>query len=118
MISPSLMVLFVLRYPGGAVKSLEDVTLSNLSPDQKNYSPLAQYGLTKLCNIAFSNAMNQRKVLHKVFSNSLHPGSIMYTSLSRNWWGYRLLFTLLRPFTKTMVSVSVIHVYTSCDKYV
>lgn len=80
--------------------------MEKLSPSRDNYNALVQYGTTKLLNIAFSNAINRRKVLNKVRSNSLHPGNLIPTSLSQNWWGYRLLFSLLRPFTKSLVSIS------------
>lgn len=90
------------RYQG--IKSVEEVTLEKLSPTADTYSGLAQYGTTKLLNIALSNALNQRLARYKVFSNSLHPGNMISTSISRSWWGYRLLFKLVQPFTKSVVS--------------
>ena len=35
---------------------------------------------------------------------AVHPGNAVSTGLARHWWGYRLLYTLARPFTKTLVS--------------
>ncbi|KOB74402.1 WW domain-containing oxidoreductase [Operophtera brumata] len=36
--------------------------------------------------------------------NSLHPGNMVYTNLSKSWWLFRLAFLLVRPFTKSMES--------------
>lgn len=33
---------------------------------------------------------------------SLHPGNMVSSRLARNWWLYRLLFALARPFTKSL----------------
>lgn len=64
------------------------------------------YNRSKLCNILFSNELNRRLSPHGVTSNSVHPGNMIYSSIHRNWWVYTLLFTLARPFTKSMVSES------------
>lgn len=36
--------------------------------------------------------------------NALHPGNMVSSSLSRNWWFYRLIFAIVRPFTKSLVT--------------
>lgn len=36
---------------------------------------------------------------------SLHPGNLVSSDLSRHWWVYRWFFTLVRPFTKSLVSL-------------
>lgn len=40
-----------------------------------------------------------------VFCNAVHPGNMMSTSLTRNWWLWKVIFTLVRPFTKSKVSI-------------
>lgn len=80
------------------------ISLDKLSPSQHQFWPATQYNRTKLCNILFSNELNRRLRSRGVTSNSLHPGNMMYTSLPNSWWFYKLLFFLVRPFTKTMVS--------------
>lgn len=35
---------------------------------------------------------------------SVHPGNMVSSQLSRNYWFYRLLFAIVRPFTKSLVS--------------
>uniref|UniRef100_G1N4H0 Uncharacterized protein n=1 Tax=Meleagris gallopavo TaxID=9103 RepID=G1N4H0_MELGA len=65
------------------------------------------YNRSKLCNILFSNELNRRLSPHGVTSNSVHPGNMIYSSIHRNWWVYTLLFTLARPFTKSMHKAKV-----------
>ncbi|NXF20244.1 WWOX oxidoreductase, partial [Rhodinocichla rosea] len=75
---------------------------SLLSPSKKEYWAMLAYNRSKLCNILFSNELNRRLSPHGVTSNSVHPGNMMYSSIHRSWWLYTLLFTLARPFTKSM----------------
>ncbi|XP_069758189.1 WW domain-containing oxidoreductase isoform X5 [Narcine bancroftii] len=74
-----------------------------LSPAKKDYWAMLAYNRSKHCNILFSNELNRRLSPHGVTSNALHPGNMMYSSLHRSWWLYTLLFSLARPFTKSMV---------------
>lgn len=78
--------------------------LSRLSPSKNDYWAMLAYNRSKLCNILFSNELHRRLSPRGVTSNAVHPGNMMYSSLHRNWWVYTLLFTLARPFTKSMVS--------------
>lgn len=39
----------------------------------------------------------------------LHPGNMVSSSLARNWWFYRLIFAIVRPFTKSLVSSTMQH---------
>ncbi|XP_072728490.1 WW domain-containing oxidoreductase isoform X5 [Ciconia boyciana] len=79
---------------------------SLLSPSKKEYWAMLAYNRSKLCNILFSNELNRRLSPHGVTSNSVHPGNMIYSSIHRNWWVYTLLFTLARPFTKSMIWTS------------
>ncbi|RUS82634.1 hypothetical protein EGW08_009587 [Elysia chlorotica] len=60
------------------------------------------YNNSKLCNVLFANELNNRLLPHGVVANSLHPGNMMSSGMPRHWWIYRLLFALVRPFTKSM----------------
>ncbi|XP_048402228.1 WW domain-containing oxidoreductase isoform X2 [Stegostoma tigrinum] len=87
--------------------------LSRLSPAKKDYWAMLAYNRSKLCNILFSNELNRRLSPRGVTSNALHPGNMMYTSIHRSWWLYTLLFTLARPFTKSMQQGAATTVYCS-----
>ncbi|XP_028665651.1 WW domain-containing oxidoreductase isoform X2 [Erpetoichthys calabaricus] len=78
------------------------IDLNLLSPPKKEYWSMLAYNRSKLCNILFSNELNRRLSQYGVTSNALHPGNMMYTSLHRSWWVLTFLFTLARPFTKSM----------------
>uniref|UniRef100_A0A182Q360 Uncharacterized protein n=1 Tax=Anopheles farauti TaxID=69004 RepID=A0A182Q360_9DIPT len=41
----------------------------------------------------------------------MHPGNMVSSALSRNWWFYRLLFGLVRPFTKSLQQAASTTVY-------
>ncbi|MED6289343.1 hypothetical protein CHARACLAT_001841 [Characodon lateralis] len=79
------------------------VDLALLSPPKKEYWSMLAYNRAKLCNILFSNELHRRLSPHGVTSNALHPGNMMYTSIHKSWWLMTFLFTLARPFTKSMV---------------
>ncbi|XP_032342709.1 WW domain-containing oxidoreductase isoform X3 [Camelus ferus] len=75
---------------------------SRLSPSKNDYWAMLAYNRSKLCNILFSNELHRRLSPRGVTSNAVHPGNVMYSSIHRSWWVYTLLFTLARPFTKSM----------------
>ncbi|XP_048648553.1 WW domain-containing oxidoreductase isoform X3 [Marmota marmota marmota] len=75
---------------------------SRLSLSQGEYWAMLAYNRSKLCNILFSNELHRRLSPRGVTSNAVHPGNMMYSSIHRHWWVYTLLFTLARPFTKSM----------------
>uniref|UniRef100_A0A4X2JVD2 WW domain containing oxidoreductase n=1 Tax=Vombatus ursinus TaxID=29139 RepID=A0A4X2JVD2_VOMUR len=87
--------------------------LSLLSPSKEEYWAMLAYNHSKLCNILFSNELHCRLSPHGVTSNAVHPGNMIYSSIHHNWWVYTLLFTLARPFTKSMVSDQLVLYYTS-----
>ena len=81
-----------------------NMSMEKLSPADVNYRAIVAYNQSKLCNILFSNELNRRLYPYKVFCNSIHPGNVISTKLSRHWWFWRLLFALVRPFAKSKVS--------------
>ncbi|XP_076449544.1 WW domain-containing oxidoreductase-like [Babylonia areolata] len=87
------------------------VTMDTLSPPRQKYSHLRAYNLSKLCNVLFAARLSSRLQTQGVTALSLHPGNMMSTSIARHWWLYRLLFTLVRPFTKSMQQGAATTVY-------
>lgn len=85
--------------------SNDNISKDYLSPqDSRQFTPMIAYNDTKLCNVLFALELNKRLSKDKVFCNSLHPGNMMSTGIAKNWWFYRLMFLLVRPFTKSPVS--------------
>ena len=87
----------------------ETVNMETLSPTRDRYNDMRAYNHSKLCNILFARTLAARLNQQGVTILSLHPGNMMSTSLSRHWWLYRLLFAVVRPFTKSMVSLATVY---------
>eukprot|EP00066_Takifugu_rubripes_P015959 XP_011605225.1 PREDICTED: WW domain-containing oxidoreductase isoform X5 [Takifugu rubripes] len=87
------------------------VDLDLLSPAKQRYWSMLAYNRAKLCNILFSNELHRRLSPYGVTSNAVHPGNMMYTSIHRSWWLMTFLFTLARPFTKSMQQGAATTVY-------
>ncbi|XP_055000978.1 WW domain-containing oxidoreductase isoform X3 [Sorex araneus] len=85
--------------------------LGLLSPAQGDYWAMLAYNRSKLCNILFSNELHRRLAPRGVTCNAVHPGNMMYSAIHRGWWLYTLLFTLARPFTKSMQQGAATTVY-------
>ena len=47
--------------------------------------------------------LNRRLASQGVTSNAVHPGNMIYTSLTRNSWLYWMLYMMCRPFSKSAV---------------
>ena len=93
------------------VNKPSSVILQKLSPTPSQYWHMTAYNDSKLCNILFSNELNARLFKYGVTSNALHPGNMMSSSISRYSWFYKLIFTLVRPFTKSMQQGAATTVY-------
>jgi len=75
--------------------------LSPTSP--KHYWPIFSYNASKACNILLTDELRRRLSEHGVLCLAVHPGNVVATGLSRHWWLWRLIFTLVRPFAKSKV---------------
>lgn len=75
------------------------------------YRPLVAYGQAKLCNVLFANELTRRFAIAGVYANSLHPGSMIGTSIFRNSWAAKLIAGALRPFTKSIAQGAATTVY-------
>lgn len=97
------------RFP--KLQKPEEICEDMLSPTKDKYSDLNAYNISKLCNNLFSLHLNQLLSGKKVTSNSLHPGSCISTNIQRNWWLYKLIFFVARPFTKSLQQGAATTVY-------
>lgn len=83
-----------------SAENVSEERLSNTS-GRGYLSPLA-YNDSKLCNVLLAAELDRRLGPRGVRCNALHPGNMVASGLPRHWWPYRLLFTLVRPFTKSL----------------
>ena len=83
--------------------TIDNLTEKKLSPAYEAYTPILAYNQSKLCNILLCKELQKQWKNLKVQFYAVHPGNVIYTGLVRNWWFWRLLFTLVRPFAKSQV---------------
>ncbi|XP_050668741.1 WW domain-containing oxidoreductase isoform X1 [Leptidea sinapis] len=75
------------------------------------YSSMTAYNNSKLYNVVTAKVLSGEWKHKRIAVNSLHPGNMVSTNLSKSWWLYRLLFFLVRPFTKSLQQAAATTVY-------
>lgn len=88
-------------------KIKEDV----LSPSKEQYWSMMAYNHSKLLQVVFSGKLSEKWAKKGIAVFSLHPGNLVSSNLSRYWLPYRILFALLRPFTKSLQQAASTTVY-------
>lgn len=83
----------------------------HLSPPSTKFWSMIQYNNAKLCNVLFAHELGRRWQSKGISAFCCHPGNMVSTSLQRNWWFYRLLFAIVRPFTKSLQQAAATTVY-------
>jgi WW domain-containing oxidoreductase len=76
-----------------------------------NYRAVVAYGQAKLCNVLMANELTRRWGPEGITANSLHPGTLMLTSIGRRSFAARLLLTAALPFAKSLVQGAATSVY-------
>ncbi|KAM8715297.1 hypothetical protein ACLKA7_002363 [Drosophila subpalustris] len=89
----------------------DNLTLQNLSPPAEKYWSMMAYNNAKLCNVLFAQELAQRWKHRGISVFSVHPGNMVSTQLSRNYWFYRLAFFFVRPFTKSLQQAAATSIY-------
>ncbi|ENN71649.1 hypothetical protein D910_09449 [Dendroctonus ponderosae] len=92
--------------------TMDNIEPLTLSPDtSRHYWDMTAYNNSKLCNVLFGRQLAKNLQNRGISVFSLHPGNMVATKLSRNWWLYKLLFAFVRPFTKSLQQASATSVY-------
>lgn len=70
----------------------------------QTYSDFVAYGQAKLCNVLFANELDRRlqREGKRVRANSLHPGTLIGTSIDRSSLLAKVGMMLARPFTRSL----------------
>ena len=87
------------RFSTMTKKNISPVFLSPTS--SQNFFSFMAYNHSKLCLNLLCKALAKR--FPSLVVNTCHPGNMVSTNLSRNWWFYKLAFAIVRPFTKSLV---------------
>ncbi|CAH1646503.1 unnamed protein product [Spodoptera littoralis] len=92
--------------------SLKNVfNLQNLAFPRESYSSMMAYNNSKLYNVISAKILSEEWKKKDIYVNSLHPGNMVFTNLSKSWWLFRLAFALVRPFTKSLQQAAATTVY-------
>ncbi|XP_039751508.1 WW domain-containing oxidoreductase [Pararge aegeria] len=92
--------------------SLKNVFVrQNLAHPRDNYSAMLAYGNSKLYNVITAMILSEEWKHKGISVNSLHPGNMVSTNLPNSWWLYKLLFFIVRPFTKSLQQAAATTVY-------
>ncbi|KAJ8721338.1 hypothetical protein PYW07_002113 [Mythimna separata] len=86
-------------------------TLQNIAMPKDAYSSMMAYNNSKLYNVITAKVLSEEWRSKGIYVNSLHPGNMVYTNLSKSWWLFRLAFFVVRPFTKSMQQAAATTVY-------
>lgn len=87
------------------------LTREDLSPPASKFWSMIQYNNAKLCNVLFAHELGRRWISKGISVFALHPGNMVSSSLSRHYWFYRLLFAIVRPFTKSLQQAASTTIY-------
>ncbi|XP_075974265.1 WW domain-containing oxidoreductase [Anticarsia gemmatalis] len=83
----------------------------NITPTKDSYSSMMAYNNSKLFNVVTAKVLSEEWRNKGISVNSLHPGNMVYTNLSKSWWLFRLAFYLVRPFTKSLQQAAATTIY-------
>lgn len=64
------------------------------------FAMFTAYGQAKLCNVLMANELQRRYGARGLSACSLHPGALITTDIGRNSGVFKILMTLVSPFTK------------------
>lgn len=105
--------IIVLSSESHRMSNLPDVNLQedHLSVPASKYMAMLVYNNVKLCNVLFARELGRKWQSKGISVFSCHPGNMVSSSLSRNWWFYRLLFAVVRPFTKSLQQAAATTIY-------
>ncbi|EDS43677.1 WW domain-containing oxidoreductase [Culex quinquefasciatus] len=90
---------------------LTKLSESDLSPPPNKYWSMVAYNNAKLFNVLFAAELARRWKTRGISVFSLHPGNMVSSQIARNWWFYRVLFALVRPFTKSLQQAASTTIY-------
>lgn len=87
------------------------LSAEHVSPPASKYWSMIAYNNAKLCNVLFAHELGRKLQKRGISVFVLHPGNMVSTGLQRNWWFYRLIFAVVRPFTKSLQQAASTTIY-------
>lgn len=80
---------------------MNEIDYSKLSVEKSGYWSMIQYGRSKFCNVLHMYYLARQLYPFNIHVNSIHPGNLVKTEITRQSWGFGLLSFLSSPFTKS-----------------
>ena len=94
--------------------NMTDFSAQNCLPKLSSpYNHLDAYNDSKLCCLMFALTVHKQLGLKSI---AVHPGNMVSSHLSRHWWLYRLLFTCVRPFSKSLQQAAAPGIFAAIGK--
>ena len=87
---------------------MNSINLAQLSCTKENYFSVLQYNRSKFCNVLHMHHLACKLANRHVIVHSVHPGNMVQTGIQRRWWGWKLLFALASPFTKSVTQGKIV----------
>ncbi|XP_071749487.1 WW domain-containing oxidoreductase [Lepeophtheirus salmonis] len=91
--------------------SWDAITFS--SPFSKDHFSFDSYNNSKFLLVVLGLEMDRRWRSMGIRTLLVHPGNCISSSLSRHWFLYKLLFTFVRPFSKSLQQAAASTVFAS-----
>ncbi|KAL1124549.1 hypothetical protein AAG570_001175 [Ranatra chinensis] len=89
----------------------EKLNIDHVSPPASQYWSMMAYNNSKLLQVVFARKLAEKWAQKAICVFSLHPGNMVTTGIARHWWPYKVLFAIVRPFTKSLQQASSTTVY-------
>jgi len=94
---------------------LDSLDLKTFQPNVSHFSSINQYNTSKLYCLLFARALHLKYAPLGVKCMAVHPGNLVNTNLKKSWWFYWILFSMLRPFTKSPDQAAASVVFALCS---
>jgi WW domain-containing oxidoreductase len=84
-----------------------------LSPPEDKYRAILAYNQSKMCGLLLQQELFKRLFPRQVATFAVHPGNMISTGITRNWWFWKVMFTFVRPFAKSKVTNIIVTIQCS-----
>ena len=105
--------LIVVSSESHRFSKITDFSVQNFSKDSP-FNHLDAYNDSKLCCLMFALTVHNQLGLKSI---AVHPGNMVSSHLSRHWWLYRLLFSCVRPFSKSLQQAAAPGIFAAIGKF-
>lgn len=94
---------FIFRFSSLNRSNIKEEKLNPTTP--RGYWDMMAYNNSKLCNILFGMELQRLWRPRGVDVFTVHPGNMVNTSLQKHSCFLRLVYAIVRPFTKSLVNI-------------